>query len=388
MRKVASFRLECAKDASPDVRSVFDQARAELGAWVESKGRRDASVLPQTIEFGDGRIADYDLEEIDVGTSRVHVSQITEPIEENAVFRTRIELCHDEVRAEVACDLSVGVVSSRIAPLRFDPRCPNVIHEIVRGEPDWTAGGARASTRALSCRDSAGGHELHDLIWDPERQVPLVVVSDHQGLVIHPALPDKLARDLCGLALVVTTNGEASWEITRSKGREWSCYNGALRIYWPMSGGLEEPLRHPLWTSERLLTGVSDVEMAADRIRAQVRKRIFGLSTYAHSEQSLAGELREASRRAHLAELRRNAEDGGDWRALADEYLREAEEQKSALAALRMTNADLRDCKEITACTVDRRVVRCARGVGHPAGKACSAGARAHGAIAPGVGGD
>ncbi len=49
---------------------------------------------------------------------------------------------------------------------------------------------------------------------------------------------------------------------------------------------------------------------------------------------------------------------------------------------------DLRDCNEITACTVDRRVVRCARGVGHPAGKACSAGARAHGAIAPGVGGD
>ena len=49
---------------------------------------------------------------------------------------------------------------------------------------------------------------------------------------------------------------------------------------------------------------------------------------------------------------------------------------------------EVRDCKEITACTVDRRVVRCARGVGHPAGKACSAGARAHGAIAPGVGGD
>ena len=48
----------------------------------------------------------------------------------------------------------------------------------------------------------------------------------------------------------------------------------------------------------------------------------------------------------------------------------------------------LRDCKERTACTVDRRVVRCARGVGYPAGKACSAGARAHGAIAPGVGGD
>ena len=48
----------------------------------------------------------------------------------------------------------------------------------------------------------------------------------------------------------------------------------------------------------------------------------------------------------------------------------------------------LRDCKDITACTVDRRVVRCARGVGYPAGKACSAGARAHGAIAPGVGGD
>ena len=53
-----------------------------------------------------------------------------------------------------------------------------------------------------------------------------------------------------------------------------------------------------------------------------------------------------------------------------------------------LAQAQLRACKEITACTVDRRVVRCARGGGHPAGKACSAGARAHGAIAPGVGGD
>ena len=59
-----------------------------------------------------------------------------------------------------------------------------------------------------------------------------------------------------------------------------------------------------------------------------------------------------------------------------------------ALRLTHVTPAMLRDCKEITACTVDRRVVRCARGVGHPAGKACSAGARAHGAIAPGVGGD
>ena len=54
----------------------------------------------------------------------------------------------------------------------------------------------------------------------------------------------------------------------------------------------------------------------------------------------------------------------------------------------RNSDSLLRACKEITACTVGRRVVRCARGVGHPAGKACSAGARAHGAIAPGVGGD
>ena len=61
----------------------------------------------------------------------------------------------------------------------------------------------------------------------------------------------------------------------------------------------------------------------------------------------------------------------------------------AAIAALRRSRQPpVRDCKEITACTVDRRVVRCARGVGHPAGKACSAGARAHGAIAPGVGGD
>ena len=95
--------------------------------------------------------------------------------------------------------------------------------------------------------------------------------------------------------------------------------------------------------------------------------------------QLQSGEASVAAARSVLAEARA----GVDLARANLELARQRLQREQDLWA-----GELRACKEITACTVDRRVVRCARGVGHPAGKACSAGARAHRAIAPGVGGD
>src|SRR6266496_5749321 len=52
-----------------------------------------------------------------------------------------------------------------------------------------------------------------------------------------------------------------------------------------------------------------------------------------------------------------------------------------------VTASHVRACQELIACTADRRVVRCARGSGHPASETCGLVAGVDGAIAPGVGG-
>jgi hypothetical protein len=167
------------------------------------------------------------------------------------------------------------------------------------------------------------------------------VVSDHQGLILHPNLPNDLARDLCGIATVIATDSRASWEVTRTRGREWSCYNGAIRIYWPISAAGEIPQRHPLWTAERLLHGVSDTGAAADRIRRQIRRRIFGLSTFAHSAPALSDTIRVAAGEQRLSELREAARQGGDWEALADEYAKENDRLRRQMDEVRAEKADL-----------------------------------------------
>jgi hypothetical protein len=60
---------------------------------------------------------------------------------------------------------------------------------------------------------------------------------------MHPELDDSMAYDLAGLAIVASMNEQTSWSLTNRFGREWSCFNGAIRIYWPSSLGLVNPLK-------------------------------------------------------------------------------------------------------------------------------------------------
>ena len=341
MRKVASFRLKFDSPTSGDVRAVFDDAVSKLEIWLRSKGSIDSSSTPSTLRLIDGRTAQYETESLAFDSQRLHACRITEPAADS-VFTTLVELSHDSSVAELSCDLYAGGVPSKIAPIFFDAKCPKVLHDIVSSGAGWTAGGAPASVRALGCSGSTGGSQLCDLIWSQSRYLPLVVVSDHQGLILHPTLPDRLARDLCGVATVVTTDGAASWEVTRTRGHEWSCYNGAIRVYWPMSSKLEAPKRHPLWTAERLLHGVAETSAASDQIRAQLRRRIFSLSTFAQSDRSLGQSIRDRVRQHHLSQLRQDAEQGGDWQAFAEEYEQENKERGRTIDELRAENADLK----------------------------------------------
>src|SRR5690606_40582647 len=66
-------------------------------------------------------------------------------------------------------------------------------------------------------------------LLNKHRTLPLIVVSEHDGLVLHPDIATDLARDLTGLASVATATKTAAWGLSSELGKEWSCYNGAIR---------------------------------------------------------------------------------------------------------------------------------------------------------------
>lgn len=349
MRTVASYRLTCNPPTADDTRNVFETALEERTRWLRRKGSVDGNRTPADLILRDGRIAQCEMESLEFDNSRLDACKITEPAEAGR-FRTRIELSHDDAAVEVACELAVGGIPSKILPVRFDAKCPNVLHRIVESNSGWTAGGAPVSLHPRIYTGAPGGRDLCSLIWAESRHLPLVVISDHDGLLLHPELPSRLAWDLCGLAVVATIDGAASWEVTRGKGSEWSCYHGAIRVYWPMSPQIDASSeQHPLWTPQRLLHGVSGTPAAMTRFRKQLRGRIFGLSTFAHPDRSLGETIRERARddqeRARnnqLQRLRRRAEDGGDWKALAEEY---EQDGRDAKWQLNKANAEIQDLR-------------------------------------------
>lgn len=64
----------------------------------------------------------------------------------------------------------------------------------------------------------------------------------------------ELASDLAGSAHVMVIDWDVTYEFSRIVGDEWSCFGGAVRIYWPGLFDFEtdDPYVHPLYTAQTI----------------------------------------------------------------------------------------------------------------------------------------
>lgn len=92
-------------------------------------------------------------------------------------------------------------------------------------------------------------------VTDQERVIPVVVISkqpDNTPLVD----PDAVARDLAGVAYVVElTDFAAAFPLSAQLTNPLSCFNGAVRIYWPGFTRDSDMYDHRLWLPDKLRAG-------------------------------------------------------------------------------------------------------------------------------------
>ena len=335
MRTVASYALSHKSRSPEDARDVLTQAVAAIQRWLDGKGDATASGDHVTITYPDERRAILKEEAELTEGSKIQIFDLIEEIA-TGNFRTHITLAQAGEEVEVHCNLSVGG-EAEIAPVLFDARCPQVLRDII-DIGDWNNGQNALRTSPLRYSGPLGGQDLVDLLWSEARSIPVVVVSDYDGLVLHPDIEQRLARDLAGLALIARIDAQAAWYVSEQKGREWSCYNGAIRLYWPIASTADpRPRRHPLWTADRLLSGVPDTESAAERIRNQIRRQVLGQSAFSNWESRVASEIRGRIRDHEIAEReaeRQRARGADDWKGLAESYSRENDSLQTKRDAL------------------------------------------------------
>lgn len=257
-----------------------------------------------------------------------------------AGWMTRIWVCSDGdgtwLVLRAGPESPAGVVTSQ----NFDARRPGVVG-------DWIAqlhvhrDGLRLSDLAwnygLGDRESLLGRML-----DPARTLPIVAVSKAVVGDRHVALLDvhRLARQLGGNAHVVVLDRALSWEVTQELGQALSCFNGAVRVWWPGLTSQDDPARHPLLLPDR-------IEHNPDRALSQIVRRVWNAAVDAVGvpalERRLIAERQQAAVEQRMSELKTTTRDIdevlAEWQQQLDdnvrlqELLNEAEIENEELRA-------------------------------------------------------
>lgn len=317
MRELAAYSLEMQRSAGGGSPGDGDRVRHAVESWLNSKGTVADDAV--SIALRHGKMAKIERSRIESSLGTASDLILTEPTG-GGVFRTSIALA--ETQDQIAVSVTLSAASSTLSPLAVDVHCPRIVRDLL--SPGfggrWQYRGAFLNSSHKNFTGNDGGDEFIALAWDPNRPVPIVAVSDEYGALLHPGILEALAEDLAGLGIVARLDPSASWRVTARKGKAWSCYGGAMRLYWPGIGAGSEPTSHPLWTPLRLLHGVADTETAAGRIRSQIRRRILGQSAFAVTEPVAFARIRRAARQEELSALQTKSTAGADYKSLADEY--------------------------------------------------------------------
>lgn len=154
-----------------------------------------------------------------------------------------------------ALQLSVAVrlASSRavVKPLTYDVRRPQLIDAVLAAVP-CRVGPHRVPTAPTLLTAATVSAFVHDVLLAADRPLPVVVISVNSwsGHEVEPAV---LQRELLGLAHVAALQDkDASFPLSDAVGRELSCYDGAVRLYWPGLTRGADPHAHPLHFPESI----------------------------------------------------------------------------------------------------------------------------------------
>ncbi|HZQ74261.1 MAG TPA: hypothetical protein VFB08_15190 [Burkholderiales bacterium] len=334
MRKVAGYSFSA--KASTDGHARIENLNRIVEAWIQSKGTISGS---SQIRYNDGRIAEYSSSATSSPSGSLREHGLLEPTE-SGLFQTQISLGLSNDQLAVYAELRAAGDTQHLGPMELDVRCPQVVRQLLDCREDWYVGDTPVRAQAIPFSGGVDGQTFINVVWHPSRNLPVVAISRH-GEPLTENFSDNIAGDLAGLALVAEIDDAAAWHVTNTMGREWSCYNGAIRIYWPITAKLRDPYAHPLWTRGSLLGGVTEPRDASYRIRRQLRRRIIGLSAFSVAEPVVFGKIRSEARLQEFEALKKSAAGTDDWRNIAEDYAKDNDGLRQSLEEAKLAIRDL-----------------------------------------------
>jgi hypothetical protein len=340
MRKVAAFALFSDVMSYEFAESRYQSISKDITAWLDVKGDLLESPEGLKLVLRDGRVADYEVHCSHSNDCKLLDHNLTEPLP-SVLLHTIISVACLPNRVIVYVELQAAGGAYHLGPLHVDIRSPRIVRDLVGKYDDWHVGETPLSAKPFKFIGNEGASRLASVLWHPKRNLPVLVVSSYEDNFLTKKFAEELATDLIGVAIVATIDATAAWELTAERGKDWSCYNGAVRLYWPQLGPKKSPLDNPLWTRFSLLSHGDKPQASANAFRHQIRKQLLGLSAFVVLEPLEFISIRSAHSLAMIEAARQPLRNNDDWEGLANSYAAENTELRKKLEDRHVKVADL-----------------------------------------------
>lgn len=336
MAVVASYRFF--SDDPNAARFALEQIRK----WADSKFVRGTDGLWRNRRFGTG--VTFFSDEIFRGEEFLTQFDVSEPVD-GAVFHTRISIVFFGNESVFQVMLSVSSTSGLNIP-NVNVQPPKFVKMVLDRRPPWSSSLSGELIHAFVFNSKIEYFdELDSLVFSDLRRLPVILVSKMPTISALEGFAERIEEKVCGLAHVISIDEGVSWKLTNLYGREWSCFNGAVRIFWPLTEPARNFRAHPLWTADNIL---SRQEIAEDSIKSfimYITRYLMRASTYIGEDAKFA-KFRELISREQF-DLKRQLElSNDDFRALADSYALENDRLRSENSKLSRENVLLQSNNE------------------------------------------
>ena len=214
-------------------------------------------------------------------------------------------------RVEVRFSIAAGLAGVEVRRLEVHTHSPDLVLDVIDKFP-CMVGQRRVVSHAEDVNVAEVPH-LKEILFDPTRRLPMVVLSYHLKFNELLVNPDNLAPDLAGVARVFVLKNERTTHAWSQAvgGNDWGVFNGAARIYWPRFKDTTNLHHHPLFLMEYAVPG--DDEITANQIKRPILHAAIaeGRDTpiLAEARKILQHEMRDNLKALNPEELRRRIVD-------------------------------------------------------------------------------
>lgn len=298
---------------------IWSEASRWVGQWYENRPSAPtpptswSSGLAEPAVLGPGHRLDCTIAELDGVTLRE--LRWRYPDDADPSLRWTVEI------AVLPQDRTLFTFVQRITsedfellPAQFSLRTPRLIRTLVdRGDAYIGPHRLGIEPTYVDVDDIPG---FVDFLYAATRRFPVIVFSPDPATGELAVRPEVVAHALAGLARVcVLATPDATYALSDQVGKLCSCYNGAVRIYWPRFADDSDPYFHRLWMPGAV------AEMGAEGFAHSLLRFIAAAASFRYVEPEPLRTFRDRLDAARVAAMRASARTG-DFDQLFDDYVR------------------------------------------------------------------